>query len=177
MYRIVWFVLLSMLPMKPAYAQNDTARYRPSWTNFRPALQIGIGIMPRFFAEPGIALRKSYISDHGGLAFSLYSTVEIMTVKHPDEHKLLLAPKIGCQLSVNIGLLALETKYMSDGLQSDFVIVPKIGYTLLGLANLSYGYQISLHKRPFPGIRAHQFSFSFLLHHELFLNKKKTEKN
>lgn len=164
MYRTsITLIFCSLLLPCITYAQPDTTE-SIKLTKFTPALRIGAGFTPKFYLEAGIALHKFRSNPPNSISHNIYSAVEATTTLYGDRGFLLLAPKIGYQFSAIFYAIGVETKYLSDGKNRDVVVALKVGLSILGIADLMYGYQLSFYKRPFPDIEAHQFGLAFTLY-------------
>ena len=173
MYRkSIILIFLNLLAPYTIFAQADSTE-NIKQTNFTPALRIGAGFTPGFYLEAGIALHKFRSNPPNSISHNIYSAVEATTTLYGDRGFLLLAPKVGYQFSAIFYAIGFETKYLSDGKNRDVVIAFKAGLSLLGVANLMYGYQISFNNYPFPNMGAHQFGIAFTLYKNAFRGGRK----
>lgn len=156
----VLFLILSL--SSNICAQVDSSNN--DMTKFRPALRVGAGLTPKFYLELGTALHRCRSNPPNSISHNIYTAVEATTTNYQDRGFLLLAPKIGYQFHAIFYAIAIEAKYLSDGKNNDLVLAPKAGFSILGMADLMYGYQISFNQNPFPGIDVHQFSLVFTLY-------------
>lgn len=161
MLRTILIFLITLISITASAQQDSTGR---QWSRFTPALRISAGLTPKFYFEPGIALHK-YISDPpNSCSHNIYAAMEMTGTTYGDRGFLLLAPKIGYQFQAIFYAIGIETKYLSDGRNKDLVLALKAGFSILGMADLMYGYQVSANQYPFPGVGAHQFSLAFTLY-------------
>lgn len=78
-----------------------------------------------------------------------------------------IAPKIGYELSATLFSLRLSAvNYFQNG-NSEFRILPELGYSFGGWANLTYGYGISFNDGNFTDTSNHRISLSFNLNRRL----------
>ena len=69
--------------------------------------------------------------------------------------------------------LGIETKFLTDTKDNDFILAPKIGFGLFGIVNLFYGYNISFAGSPFADIGHNQFSLVCNLNGHILNGQKK----
>ena len=164
------YALLTLLPavISPAvHAQQSDMQARDSIhsNNIRTlALRLGAGLTPHLYGEGGVSFHRYHYRFLKSTSSAFYAALEIKPTMYMDRGFLMLGPKMGYELSAYGIAAAAEAKYQSDGKNKDFVLTPKAGFSLMGLANLMYGYNVSFNNYPFPGIGRHQFSLIFNLY-------------
>jgi hypothetical protein len=67
--------------------------------------------------------------------------------------------KAGIESAWMIIMWAIEGKYITNSKLSKFYITPKVGLSLLGFANILYGYNFRIGNNNFTNIGQHQVSF------------------
>ena len=78
-----------------------------------------------------------------------------------------IAPKLGYEFSATIYTLRMSAvNYFQNG-NSEFRLLPELGFSLGGWANLTYGYGISLHDGNLNNVSKHRLSLSFNLSEKL----------
>jgi hypothetical protein len=142
-------------------ASSNIAPERNATTTYTPALRIGAGLTPNLYGEAGISLHRYHYQFLKSTSSAFYAALEVMPTYYFDRGFLLMSPKVGYEVSVYGLGGAVEAKYQSDGKNKDFVITPRVGFSLMGLVNLMYGYNISFNEYPFPGVGRNQFSLMF----------------
>ena len=155
-------ILLLFVLQISAFAQRDSCGTKMS--SFTPAFRIGGGVAIRFYVETGVVLHKYRSCPPNSMSHNLYAAVEAASTMYYDRGFLLLGPKLGYQFHAMFYAIGVETKYLSDGKNEDFVVALKAGLSILGSADLMYGYQISTNGYPFPNIGAHQLGIAFTLY-------------
>jgi hypothetical protein len=133
-------------------------------TRYTPALRIGAGLTPNLYGEAGISFHRYRYQFLKSTSSAFYAALEVMPTYYFDRGFLLMSPKVGYEVSAYGLGGAVEAKYQSDGKNKDFVITPRAGFSVMGLANLMYGYNISFNEYPFPGVGRNQFSLIFNLY-------------
>lgn len=150
------------LPIKTGYKK---------WTKTELAGRFGIGIQKQFYTDFGIAGYSFYYNDRFYFSSNYYGAFEWSQPKN------VYGFKLGYEINVSALALGIETKYQFNRDAYDFVITPKIGFGVLGIINIFYGYNISAYGQPFP-IGHHQFSMVFNFNKKMFSrNQPKTIKN
>lgn len=78
-----------------------------------------------------------------------------------------IAPKIGYELSATVFVLRLSAvNYFQNG-NSEFRVLPEVGFSAGGWANLTYGYGIPLNDGNLRDVSRHRLSLSFNLNKRL----------
>jgi hypothetical protein len=160
-----------------AYAQvqpDDTVKTKPFdryWTRSRVTPKIGVGMQDRAFLEVGIQLQSIYKHPLTLLSEGPYCTVDVFI----DKSNLLLGPKLGYELTAGIIGAGFDVTYFIDHNYNDeggnrhaFVATPKFGLSILGFADLFYGYQIPLSEERITSITRNRFSLVFNLNKDYF---------
>ncbi|MBR9915429.1 MAG: hypothetical protein GYB32_11480 [Algicola sp.] len=78
-----------------------------------------------------------------------------------------IAPKIGYELSATVYVLRLSAVNYFQNSQSEFRLLPELGISLGGWANLTYGYGIPLKKADLNNVSHHRLALSFNLDQRL----------
>lgn len=183
-----WVVLIFAVASLGARAQspvsNDTvpATTNPGevkrtpfdkyWTKARVVPKLGVGAMDRAFVEVGIQLHSIYRHPLTLLSHGPYATVDVFI----DDSNILLGPKLGYEVTAGLFGLAADASYFIDhnydgegGNRNSFMITPKAGISILGFANLFYGYSIPISSDGgIDSISRHRFSLVFNLNKDYF---------
>jgi hypothetical protein len=130
--------------------EYDTVKTRPFdrfWTKPRLAPKVGVGTQERVFVEVGFQWHSIYkhpltLASHGP-----YFTVDFFI----DDQNFLMGPKLGYEFTAGVFGIAADMTYFYDhnydgegNNRKSLVFTPKAGLTILGFADLFYGYQIPL---------------------------------
>jgi hypothetical protein len=160
----------------PAAAQRlDTLGQKTShyyyWTKQRLVPKIGVGAQDRAFAEVGVYWQNIYRHPLSLASKGPYSTVDIFV----DNSNLLLGPKVGYEFTAGIFGTSLDVTYYIDhnydgegANRRSWVITPKAGLTVLGFADIYYGYQIPVSKNEITTLYRNRFSLVFNLNRDYF---------
>jgi hypothetical protein len=141
------------LPIKVGYKK---------WTKPETAGRFGIGMQKEFYVEFGLSAYSFYYNDRFYNSSNYYGAIEWSQPKN------IYGFKIGYELNASVLALGLEMKYQVNNTNYDFVFTPKIGFGILGIINVFYGYNISTRGMPFPEIGHHQFSMIFNINKKMF---------
>jgi hypothetical protein len=166
--------VLLVMTAAGAYAQGDSARTRPFdryWTRSRIVPKIGVGAQDRAFFEAGLQWQSIYKHPLTLFSKGAYCTVDVFV----DDKNLLLGPKLGYEFTAGIIGTAVDLTYFIDhnynaegSNRRSLVATPKIGLTILGFADLFYGYQIPLSNDEITSIYRNRFSLVFNLNRDYF---------
>ena len=84
-----------------------------------------------------------------------------------DGHNHTIAPKIGYEMSVTVFSIRLSAvNYFQNG-NSEFRILPELGVSMNGWANLTYGYGIAINSGHLNNVSNHRVGLSFNLDRRL----------
>lgn len=179
-------MLMLLMLSSVAVAQNSSADtvYTPSsyevtrtpferfWTKSRVVPKVGVGAMDRAFVELGVQYHSIYRHPLTMLSHGPYATVDVFI----DDSNILLGPKLGYELTVGLFGIAADATYFIDhnydgegGNRNALMITPKGGISILGFANLFYGYSIPVTSEGgIASITRHRFSLVFNLNKDYF---------
>jgi len=141
------------------------------WTQPRTIARFGAGVQDRAFVEVGIQFHSIYkhplsLASRGG-----YLSVDVFV----DDKNLLLGPKVGYEFTAGFLGVAADITYFIDQNYNEvgddrraWVVTPKAGLSILGFANLFYGYQIPLSDERITSIYRHRFSLVINLNRDYF---------
>jgi hypothetical protein len=171
-----WIIVFSAL----LHAQLVSAQYADSilrtpfhryWTQPRLIPKIGVGSQDRAFLEVGLYWQNIYKHPLTLLSKGPYCTVDIFINKS----NFLIGPKIGYEFTAGVFGGAIDVTYFVDRNygpegkdRTGFVTTPKIGLSILGFADLFYGYEIPLSSDKITSISRHRFSLVFNLNKDYF---------
>ncbi len=141
------------LPIKAGYKK---------WTKPETAGRFGIGMQKEFYVEFGLSGYSYYYNDRFYNSSIYYGAMEWSQPKN------VYGLKMGYEINASALALGLEMKYQFNNTGYDFVITPKIGFGILGIINIFYGYNISTRGMPFSEIGQHQFSMVFNINQKMF---------
>ncbi|MBL0739598.1 hypothetical protein [Chryseolinea lacunae] len=127
---------------------NDTTSNRPFvryWTKPLFIPKLGAGFQDRAFAEIGIQWHSIYKHPLTLVSKGPYCTVDLFI----KDNNALIGPKVGYEFTAGLVGVAADVTYFMDhsgegGVHNAWVATPKIGLSILGFANLFYGYSIPL---------------------------------
>jgi hypothetical protein len=160
--------------LKAQEEKTDTVNIKPFeryWTKPRIVPRIGGGVQESAFVEVGVAWHKIYVHPLALASTSPYFSIDGI-VKDGDP---IIGPKIGYELTAGLIGLAADVTYYTDFEKKSLVLTPKAGLSLLGFANLFYGYNIPLSDHTFGIIDRNRFSIVFNINRDYF-NLKSAEK-
>lgn len=129
-----------------------------SSTTIYKNIRVGLGVQRNFVSEIGYSRMIFTTSCTGFFAKIFYASIEY--VPKTQNYSSITGLKIGLEYNLSILAVGLETKYLTDFDNKNFVIVPKIGLGF-GIINAFYGYNISVNKNPFQSLNNHQISLIF----------------
>lgn len=154
--------------------ENDSVRTKPFdtfWTRPRTVPKIGVGVQDRAFLEVGLHWHNIYKDPLIMASKGPYATVDLFI----DESNLLLGPKVGYEFTAGIIGTAIDLTYFMDhnydnegSNRNSLVLTPKFGLTILGFADLFYGYQIPLSEQEITSLYRNRFSLVFNLNKDYF---------
>jgi hypothetical protein len=171
-----WFIFFSAL----LYAHLTSAQYADSilrtpfqrfWTQQRLIPKVGVGSQDRAFVEVGLYWQNIYKHPLTLLSKGPYCTVDVFINKS----NLLLGPKVGYEFTAGVFGGAIDVTYFIDRNygperknRTAVVTTPKIGLSILGFADLFYGYEIPLSSDRISSISRNRFSLIFNLNRDYF---------
>ena len=136
------------------------------WTKPRIIPKVGVGTMDRAFVELGIQWHDIYKHPLTLITKGPYCTVDVFI----DDSNILLGPKLGYEFTAGLFGAALDMTYFIDhnydgegGNRSGVQLTPKAGISILGFADLFYGYAIPLTEERISTITRNRFSLVFNL--------------
>jgi len=154
-----------------AQPAQDNGPFKRYWTHPRTVPKFGIGVQDRAFFEVGLQYHSIYkhplsLASHGG-----YMTVDVFV----DNKNLLLGPKLGYEFTAGFLGIAADVTYFIDHNYNEngdsrraWAFTPKVGLSILGFANLFYGYQIPISSEKISTIYRNRFSLIFNLNRDYF---------
>jgi hypothetical protein len=167
------FVLIFTAQSLLAQFQDSISRkpFEQYWTRSRLVPKFGVGAQDRAFVEAGIQWHSIYKHSLTLLSRGPYCTVDVFI----DESNILLGPKLGYEFTAGLFGAAIDMTYYIDhnydgegGNRSGVVATPKVGLSILGFANLFYGYTIPLSNERISTITRNRFSLVFNLNRDYF---------
>ncbi len=148
---------------KDSVSSTPFQRY---WTKPRIAPKVGVGAQDRAFVELGVQFHSIYKHPLTLLSKGPYCTVDVFI----DESNILLGPKLGYEFTAGLIGAAVDMTYYIDhnydgegSNRNGVVVTPKIGVSILGFANLFYGYAIPMTEETIGTISRNRFSLVFNL--------------
>jgi len=154
--------------------ENDSLSHRPFqqyWTKPHIVPKLGVGLMDRAFVEVGVQWHSIYKHPLTLLSKGPYCTVDVFI----DNSNILLGPKLGYEFTAGLVGAALDLTYFIDhnydgegGNRNGIQLTPKIGISVLGFADLFYGYAIPLTEEKISTITRHRFSLVFNINRYYF---------
>jgi hypothetical protein len=148
---------------------SDSISYKPFaqyWTKPHIIPKVGLGLMDRAFVEVGVQWHDIYKHPLTLLSKGPYCTVDVFI----DDSNILLGPKLGYEFTAGLFGAAADMTYFIDhnydgegGNRKSVYVTPKVGVSILGFANLFYGYAIPLTEERIGTITRNRFSLVFNL--------------
>lgn len=162
-------IFVLTMGMHGLFAQNDSILNRPFqqyWTKPHIIPKIGLGLMDRAFVEVGIQWHDIYKHPLTLLSRGPYCTVDVFI----HDSNILLGPKLGYEFTAGLFGAAADVTYFIDhnydgegGNRNAVHLTPKVGISILGFADLFYGYAIPLTEERITTIIRNRFSLVFNL--------------
>jgi hypothetical protein len=129
-------------------------------------LSPGISYQGQWFGE--VNLMRAKITGAGPCSAPVIGGARLGVEFNFDRHHFVYAPKLGFEVSTMlISLRGNAIAYIDDG-KTDLRLLPEIGLSLLGLANLNYGYGAPLLKFEATAATRHRISLTVNLDFDLF---------
>ncbi len=148
------------------------------WTKPRLVPKAGIGMQDRGFVEVGLQWHNIYKHPLSLISKGPYTTVDVFI----DNSNILVGPKFGYEVTVGVIGIALDATYFIDynydgesNTRNAWVATPKAGLSILGFANLFYGYSIPLSEQEITSISRNRLSLVFNLNRD-YLNLKEARR-
>ena len=153
----IFILIISTLVCNPTFAQE-----KKKWPDF--AISPGVIYQRQTFGELNILIGR-YESSTGGNAFGGVRIGAESNFKSGNGQ--IFAPKIGVELSgMVLCIRATAWTYFYNG-DTQFRLLPELGISFLGFANLTYGYNFNLSKTEINGISNHRICLSINLNRDL----------
>jgi hypothetical protein len=153
----IFILIISTLVCNSTFAQEK--KKLPDF-----AISPGVIFQRQTFGELNVLIGR-YESSTGGNAFGGVRIGAESNFKSDNDH--IFAPKIGVELSgMFICMRATALTYFYNG-ETQFRLLPELGISFLGFANLTYGYNFNLSKNELIGISNHRVCLSFNLNRDL----------
>jgi hypothetical protein len=163
--RVVLAVVLVL--MANLASGQDTLNVKPFeryWTKPRVVPKLGFGAQEVAFVEAGIQWHKIYVHPLSLASAGPYITIDGL-IKDDEP---IIGPKIGYEITAGLIGLAADITYYTDFTSESVMVTPKAGLSLLGFANLFYGYNFNLSDHRFKIISQNRFSLVFNLNKDYF---------
>lgn len=141
------------------------------WTRPRTVPKFGAGAQDRAFVEIGLIYQSIYrhplsLASRGG-----YFSVDVFI----DDKNLLLGPKAGYEFTAGFLGIGGDITYFIDNNYNEagddrkaWALTPKIGLSILGFANIFYGYEIPISHERITTISRNRFSITINLNRDYF---------
>ncbi len=180
--RVLFFLLLS--GTTPLMAQGidtlyNTKPFERYWTRPRLVPKAGIGTQDRGFVEVGVQLHNIYKHPLSLISKGPYATVDIFI----DDSNILVGPKMGYEITVGMIGIAIDATYFIDynydgesHTRNAWVATPKAGFSILGFADLFYGYSIPMSEQTITSISRNRLSLVINLNRDYFNLKEARRK-
>ena len=171
-YLLIFFGVISS---HLAYGQYGDSLMRTPfhqyWTKQRLVPKVGVGTQDRAFFEIGLYWHHIYRHPLTLLSKGAYCTVDIFI----DDSNFLIGPKLGYEFTAGMFGASLDVTYFIDQNygpenldRKAWVTTPKVGLSILGFADLFYGYEIPLSKERISSISRNRFSLAFNINKDYF---------
>jgi hypothetical protein len=168
---IFLFLISSQILMAQAVDTFRTKPFDSFWTRQRIVPKIGVGAQDRAFFEVGLYWQNIYKHPLTLASKGPYITVDVFV----DDSNLLLGPKAGYEITAGVFGAAVDVTYFIDHNHDSegsnrraLVTTPKIGLTILGFADLFYGYEIPLSDERIGSLSKNRVSLTFNLNRDYF---------
>lgn len=180
-WALIFALVMSGYGLRAQEADSVSATpFQRYWTKPRIIPKFGVGAQDRAFVEVGLQWHSIYRHPLMLLSKGPYCTVDVFI----DKTNILLGPKLGYEATAGLFGAALDMTYYIDhnydgegGNRSGVVLTPKVGISILGFANLFYGYTIPLSDERISTITRNRFSLVFNLNTYYFDLKEAPRKH
>ncbi|WP_276374211.1 hypothetical protein [Chryseolinea sp. H1M3-3] len=149
----------------------STSPFHRYWTKQRVVPKVGVGMQERAFFELGLAWHHIYKHPLTLLSKGPYCTVDIFV----NNGNFLMGPKIGYEFTAGVFGAAIDVTYFidqnygtEDKDRTAWVTTPKVGLSVLGFADIFYGYEIPISSDRIDTISRNRFSIVFNLNRDYF---------
>jgi hypothetical protein len=178
------FIFLIIASASQVMAQGADSVYRNTlferyWTKPRLVPKAGLGMQDRGFVEVGLQWHNIYKHPLTLISKGPYTTVDVFI----DDSNILVGPKLGYEITVGVVGFALDATYFIDynydgenHTRNAWVTTPKAGFTILGFADLFYGYSIPLSKQTIDSVSRNRLSLLINLNRDYFNIKEARRK-
>lgn len=146
---------------------QDTVNVKPFeryWTKPRLIPKLGFGAQEVAFVEAGIQWHQIFVHPLTLGSVGPYFAVDGLV----KDDAPIIGPKLGYEITAGLIGLAADVTYYTDFEKKSWMLTPKAGLSLLGFANLFYGYNITLSEEPFKIISPNRFSLVFNINKDYF---------
>lgn len=127
-------------------------------------LSPGVSYQKEFFAELSIMYAETAMNNTGLGIYGPRLGVEV----NFDSDNFIYAPKLGFEVDVLfLSVRANAVSYIDSG-DVDLRILPEVGFSFFGLANLTYGYGIPVLNHRVEDISRHRVTLTFNLSRDLW---------
>ena len=163
------FFWVCFLSAGSAFAQpSDSVGTNRPFTQFwtKPLIipKLGVGVQDRLFVEMGVQWHTIYRHPLTLISKGPYCTVDLFI----KQSNVLVGPKLGYEFTAGLLGAAFDVTYFIDhnynaegANRKAWVATPKIGLSILGFADLFYGYSIPLSEERITSISRNRFSLVF----------------
>ena len=141
------------------------------WTQQRLIPKLGVGTQDRAFLEVGLYWHHIYKHPLTLMSKGPYCTVDVFI----DNSNFLVGPKLGYEFTAGVFGASLDVTYFIDNNYNEdgddrtaWVTTPKVGLSILGFADLFYGYEIPISSERITTISRNRFSLVFNLNKDYF---------
>jgi hypothetical protein len=169
--RSVPIIVLSVMLACTAYGQEDTVSIKPFeryWTKPRIIPKLGFGVQETPLIEAGIQWHQIYVHPLTLASAGPYFTVDYLLKKDDLIEDPIIGPKFGYEITAGLLGLAADVTYYTDFSRESVVLTPKAGISILGFADLFYGYNIQLSDDTFKSVSRNRFSLVFNINKDYF---------
>jgi hypothetical protein len=166
-----FFVLITLATGAYSAKSQDSVHVTPFeryWTKPRIVPKIGFGTQSTAFIEAGVQLHQIYVHPLALASAGPYFTVDALIKKNNPIDDFIIGPKIGYEVTGGLFGLAADFTYYTDFSRESVMFTPKAGLTILGFADLFYGYNLSLSSDTFKSISKNRFSLVFNINKDYF---------
>jgi hypothetical protein len=163
------FFCVCFLSAGSAFAQTrDSVGTNSPFTQFwtKPLIipKLGVGVQDRLFFEMGVQWHTIYRHPLTLISKGPYCTVDLFI----KESNVLVGPKLGYEFTAGLLGAAFDVTYFMDhnynsegANRKAWVATPKVGLSILGFADLFYGYSIPISEERITSISRNRFSLVF----------------
>jgi hypothetical protein len=161
---LITIVLVLIVHMASAQDTVSVKPFERYWTKPRLIPKLGFGAQEVAFVEAGVQWHRIFVHPLTLGSVGPYLTIDGL-VKDDEP---IIGPRLGYEITAGLIGLAADVTYYTDFERESLMLTPRAGLSLLGFANLFYGYNFNLSQERFKIISPNRFSLVFNINKDYF---------